>query len=224
MSSSRDRFQKQQDQTTSPPPPKSAGIFYPILMMPQKKHRTSFKLVQGFRATPRGPSCPTHPKRALSPSHDWPEPAIVRGGVQVGRRREIRGRRRGDCLRVNQETPAKGTPTEGPQLSTPESILNLRGSSGQSQFLLVEAVGQECHGEGEGRKKRMSWLSILADTPSHRSPPQGPGEIMNAGASPSLPHRPTSQAVTDENAFQLVSLTVSKTTHSLQGLQIDADS
>lgn len=177
MSSSRDRFQKQQDQTTSPPPLKSAGIFYPILMMPQKKHRTSFKLVQGFRATPRGPSCPTHPKRALSPSHDWPEPAIARGGVQVGRRREIRGRRRGDCLRVNQETPAKGTPTEGPQLSTPESILNLRGSSGQSQFLLVEAVGQECHGEGEGRKKE----NVMAQHPSRLSlpPVTSPGPWRN---------------------------------------------
>lgn len=188
--------------------------------MPRKKHRTSFKPVQGFRATPRGPSCPPHhppPQRehSLHPMTGLTQLCLGEG-EQVGRRREIRGRRRGDCLRVNQETSAKGTPTEGPQLSTPESILNRRGSSGQSQFLLVEAVGQECLGEGGGRKKRMSWLSILADTPSHRSPPQGPGEIMNAGASPSLPHHPTSQVVTDENAFQLVCLTVSKTTHSLQ--------
>ena len=68
-----------------PPPPMSAGHFYPMLMMPWKKHRTSFKLVQGFRATPRHPSCPTRPKRALSPSHDWPEPALLGGGGAGGR-------------------------------------------------------------------------------------------------------------------------------------------
>ena len=98
-------------------------------------------------------------------------------GEQVGGRREIRGRRRGDCLRVKEETPAKCMPTEGPQLSTSESILNLRGSSGQSQFLLVEAVGQECHGEGEGRKKK----NVMAQHPSRHSlpPVTSPGPWRN---------------------------------------------
>ena len=120
---------------------------------------------------------PPTTERALSPSHDWPDPAVLQGRGAGGRRREIRGRRRGDCLRVNQETRAKGTPSKGPQLSMPESILNHRGSSGQSQFLLVEAVGQECLGEGGGRKKK----NVMAQHPSRHSlpPVTSPGPWRN---------------------------------------------
>ena len=164
-----------------PLPRRQLVIFYPMLMMPRKKHRTSFKPVQGFRATPRGPLCPPHhppPQRehSLHPMTGLTQPCFGEG-EQVGRRREIRGRRRGDCLRVNQETRAKGTPSEGPQLSTPESILNHRGSSGQSQFLLVEAVGQECLGEGGGRKKK----NVMAQHPSRHSlpPVTSPGPWRN---------------------------------------------
>lgn len=152
-------------------------IFYPMLMMPQKKHRTSFKLVQGFRAIPRGPSCPTRPKRALSPSHDLPEPAILGGGGAGGQekkdQRKEKGRlppgERGDTSQVHARRMA---PTFHPRVHLEP----------QGKFWAISVP------PGGGCRSRMSWggrgqkkKNVMAQHPSRHSlpPVTSPGPWRN---------------------------------------------
>lgn len=59
-------------------PDDGCSIFLPTWMLPQKEHRTSSKIPQGFRATLRGPPCPPLRGHSLPPTAPPSKPMLRR--------------------------------------------------------------------------------------------------------------------------------------------------
>lgn len=77
-------------------------IFYPMLMMPRKK-QNFLQTCAGLQGNSQGSFMPTtHPPapppatgRALSPSHDWPDPAVLGGGGAGGQEKRDQRKEKG---------------------------------------------------------------------------------------------------------------------------------
>ena len=78
------------------------AIFYPMLMMPRKK-QNFLQTCAGLQGNSQGSFMPTtHPpapppatERALCPSHDWPDPAVLGGGGAGGQEKRDQRKEKG---------------------------------------------------------------------------------------------------------------------------------